>query len=304
MDLCYGALGTDTGGSIRTPSAHCGVVGLKPTYGRVSIRGIVPLTWSLDHCGPIARTVQDAAMILQQIAGYDKLDVDSEEHPVGNYVGAIGAPVANFRIGIPPRYFDMVELDVQKAVEDAIAVLNKLTKGSHEMNNLPEPLAGQLGAEGVAYHTDLHAPDNLYMSGRGRTGNQESIGNYVRAWRELQLLRRTVDDAFQDIDVVVMPTRRRTAKSIAEELKPRSPNALPPPPDPENTRPFDAYGIPAISVPCGYDHEGMPIGLQIAAAHWNEEKVIALAHAYEQATEWHKRRPPLQPDTKVPTVDR
>src|SRR5436853_852996 len=130
MDLCYGALGTDTGGSIRTPSAHCGVVGLKPTYGRVSIRGIVPLTWSLDHCGPIARTVEDAAMILQQIAGYDKLDIDSEDHAVGNYTGAVGASVAGFRIGIPPRYFDTVEPDVRKALEDAIAVLNKLTKGS------------------------------------------------------------------------------------------------------------------------------------------------------------------------------
>ena len=157
--------------------------------------------------------------------------------------------------------------------------------------NLPAPLAGQLGAEGVAYHTDLHAAANLYMNGQGRTGNQESVGNYVRAWRELQLLRRTIDDAFQDFDVVVTPTRRRTAKSIAAELKQRPANALPPPPDPENTRPFDAYGIPAISVPCGFDHDGMPIGLQIAAPHWNEEKVIALAHAYQQATDWHNRMP-------------
>ena len=127
-DNCYAALGTDTGGSIRTPSAMCGVTGFKATYGRVSIRGIVPLTWSLDHCGPIARTVEDAALVLQVIAGYDRLDLQSVDYPVPDYTPSIGAPVAQFRLGISPQFYDGLEPDVASAMEAALAQLSKLTK--------------------------------------------------------------------------------------------------------------------------------------------------------------------------------
>src|SRR5580658_6196829 len=133
MDNCYAALGTDTGGSVRTPSAMCGVVGLKGTYGRVSIRGIVPLTWSLDHCGPIARTVEDTAMVLQVIAGYDRLDLQSVDYPVPDYAAAIGAPVAQFRLGISPQFYDGLEPAVAEAVEAATGVLVKMTKGAKEI---------------------------------------------------------------------------------------------------------------------------------------------------------------------------
>ena len=125
MDNCYAALGTDTGGSIRTPSAMCGVTGFKATYGRVSIRGIVPLTWSLDHCGPIARTVEDSAMVLQVIAGYDRLDLQSIDYPVPDYSMAIGARVRQFRLGVPPMFYDGLEEDVANAMQDAIAVLSR-----------------------------------------------------------------------------------------------------------------------------------------------------------------------------------
>jgi Asp-tRNA(Asn)/Glu-tRNA(Gln) amidotransferase A subunit family amidase len=154
MDNCYAALGTDTGGSIRTPSAMCGVVGFKPTYGRVSIRGIVPLTWSLDHCGPIARTVEDTAMVLQVIAGYDRLDLQSIDYPVPDYSAGIGAPVSQFRIGIPPMFYDGLEDEVAHAMEDAIALLNKITKGSQEVE-MPSILDTGAGSEGSVYREAL-----------------------------------------------------------------------------------------------------------------------------------------------------
>src|ERR1700691_1745414 len=126
LENCFGALGTAAGRGIRIPSAYCGLVGFKPTYGRVSLRGIIPYAWSLDHCGPVARTVEDAAMLLQQIAGYDHLDIDSADRPVPNYGAGIGAPVTQFRIGVPAQFFDHLDDEVARAVEDALAVLNKL----------------------------------------------------------------------------------------------------------------------------------------------------------------------------------
>jgi len=134
MNNCFAALGTDASGSIRIPASHCGMVGFKPTYGRVSLRGIIPFSWSLDHCGPIARTVEDAALLLQQIAGYDHIDIDSVDKPVPDYSSGIGAPVSQFRIGIPVQFFDHLDDEVARAVEDAIAVLNKLTKGAHDVS--------------------------------------------------------------------------------------------------------------------------------------------------------------------------
>ncbi len=309
---CYAALGTDTGGSIRTPASYCGVVGFKPTYGRVSIRGIIPLVWSLDHCGPLARTVEDAAMVLQHIAGYDRLDLSSVEHPVPNYASAIGAPVSAFRLGLPPRFYDTLDDEVARAVEDALAVLNKITKSSREVA-LPSladvgvaASSGSVGsAESYAYHEGYitrdrgaYQPQTLRVFERGA---QTKAADYIRSWRELQLIRRTVDDVFQAVDLLVTPTRRRTPRTVDAEIK-RASSEKPLPPDPENTRPFNAYGLPSISIPCGLSKDGLPIGLQITGPHFGEINVLALAHAYEQATEWHKRLPPLSPETKVPSL--
>jgi aspartyl-tRNA(Asn)/glutamyl-tRNA(Gln) amidotransferase subunit A len=306
MDNCYAALGTDTGGSVRTPSAYCGVVGFKPTYGRVSIRGIIPLTWSMDHCGPIARTVEDTAMVLQQIAGYDRLDIDSADHPVPDYLAAIGAPVSHYRLGLPPQFYDDLEDDVAHAVEDALALLNKMTRGSKEVY-LPSLTGTQLGGgEGYAYHEEFiaHGGAGGYEPITRRAvenGAQAKAADYVRAWRKLQLIRRTVNDSFQNVDLLVTPTRRHTARTIEEEIK-RASNDKPKPPDPENTSPFDSYGLPSITVPCGFSKAGMPIGLQISGPSFGEIDVLALAHAYQEATDWHKRRPPLEPGTKVPAL--
>jgi aspartyl-tRNA(Asn)/glutamyl-tRNA(Gln) amidotransferase subunit A len=342
MANCYGALGTDSGGAIRTPSSYCGVVGFKPTFGRVSMRGIVPFAWSLDHCGPIARTVEDVALLLQQIAGYDRLDVDSVDQPVPDYSSAIGAPVSQFRIGIPAQFYDHLDDDVSKAVEDAIALIDKMTKGSHEVG-LPSLLHAGVGAEIAAFHENLRGVNGGgYEPSTARvfptTPDATKAADYIRGWRDLEMVRRTVDeDVFrkQNVDLLLAPSARHAPPTIEEELlasgtggggggrggganpagasggaaggRDGAPNATRTraPLDPEeNTRPFNGYGLPAITVPCGFSKDGLPIGLQISGPHFAEIHVLALAHAYQEATDWHKRRPPLQPDTKVPVLSK
>lgn len=309
MSNCYAALGTDTGGSIRTPSAMCGVTGFKPTYGRVSIRGIVPLTWSLDHCGPISRTVEDNALVLQQIAGYDRLDLQSIDYPVPDYSSAIGAPVTNFRLGLPPMFFDTLDDEIAKAVEAAIEVLNQLTKGSKEVI-MPSNLGTGAGSEGGVYRETLgngfvSSLENAAAAATGGTGNFSSRAvDYIRDWRNLRLLRRTVTRevfAKQDVDILVTPTIRHLPWSLEEDLG-RLANSRSRHPEPGNTRSIDDYGLPTITVPCGFSKQGMPIGLQLSGPFLGEIETLALAHAYQQATDWHKRTPPLTPDTKVPVL--
>jgi aspartyl-tRNA(Asn)/glutamyl-tRNA(Gln) amidotransferase subunit A len=335
MANCFAALGTDSGGGIRIPASDCGVAGLKPTYGRVSLRGIVPFAWSLDHCGPLARTVEDVALVLQEIAGYDQLDIDSVDKPVPNYVAALAAPVSQFRIGIAAQFFDHLDDDVARAVEEALGVLNKLTKGTHEVG-LPSLLHAGVSAEIAAYHENLRgvngggyepATARIFQSGP----DVSKAVDYVRGWRELAMVRRTVDeDVFskQNVDLLVAPAVRHVPALIEDELNPgggrgssgaapggaggggrggntdaggRSRTAI----DTEaNTRPFNGYGLPVISIPCGFSKEGLPIGLQIAGPLFSESSVLALAHAYQRETDWHKRRPGLQTDTKVPVLSK
>jgi len=303
--LCFGALGTDTGGSIRTPSSYCSVVGLKPTYGLVPIRGIVPLTLSLDHCGPIARSVEDAALLLNHLAGYDKLDITSVEHSKEDYVEQMARPIAGLRLGIPRApFFDWVDPDIAKAVEEAITLLSKLTKSTHDVN-LPSVSDIGLNGETYAYHEEYFTKTpNRYMIPTRRAlqnGGNAKAGEYVRSRWKLELLRRTIDDSFSDFDLVVLPTRRHTPRLIEAAIK-REDDEKPKNPEMENTQPFDYYGIPAISIPCGFTAEGLPIGLTIAGPHFAEGKVLALARAYQRATEWHNRQPPIKPDTAVPKL--
>jgi aspartyl-tRNA(Asn)/glutamyl-tRNA(Gln) amidotransferase subunit A len=343
MENCFGALGTDSGGGIRTPASYCGVVGFKPTYGRVSLRGIIPYAWSLDHCGPITRTVEDAAMLLQQIAGYDRLDIDSVDQPAPDYSSGIGAPVGRFRLGMPPQFYDHLDDDVARAIDDAIAVLNKMTEGSREVG-LPSLLRAGAGAEIAAYHENLRGVNGggyeastarVFPAGQDAT----KAADYIRGWRELTMVRRTVDeDVFQkqNVDLLIAPAARHSPATIEEDLIPASGagggagrggrgggggGATAPAAggaaadagaaarraqsDPEdNTRPFNGYGLPTITIPCGFSKDGMPIGLQIAGPHFGEVSVLALAYAYQEATEWHKRQPPLQPDSKVPALSK
>ena len=322
---CFAALGTDSGGGLRIPASDCGVTGFKPTHGRVSLRGIVPYVWSLDHCGPITRSAEDAALILQLIAGYDALDIDSLDHPVPDFMAGLAMPVSDFRIGLAPQFFDHLDDEIAKAVEDAIGVLNRLTKGSHEVG-LPSLLKAGVSAEIAAYHENLRGVNGggyEPATARAFPAAQDAAKatDYIKGWRELTLLRRTIDDDVfvkQNVNVLIAPTVRHLPATIEEDLSPAPAGgrgggrgAATPTPTPratvdpeENTKPFNTLGLPTISVPCGFSKDGLPIGLQIAGPMFNESAVLALAHAYQQATDWHTRRPPLNPDTKVPALSK
>ena len=305
-DLCYAALGTDTGGSIRTPASYCSVVGLKPTYGLVSIRGIIPLTVSLDHCGPLTRTVTDAAMMLNVLAGYDRLDIASVEHPAEDYVAALKQPVDGFRIGIARApFFDLVDADVARIVDEALRVVARLTRGMTRHDAAADARHHRSAPRRFAYHEENigRAPGRYMIPTRRalQNGANAKAGEYVRSRWRLELLRRTIDDAFRDVDLVVLPTRRRTPRTVDASIK-REETDVPRNPELENTGAFNAYGIPAISIPCGFTSSGLPVGLMIAGPRFSEGKVLALARAFEQATDFHTKRPPIRPDTTVPPL--
>jgi aspartyl-tRNA(Asn)/glutamyl-tRNA(Gln) amidotransferase subunit A len=286
--LCYAAIGTDTAGSIREPAALCGCVGIKPTYGRVSARGVIPLSWSLDHVGPLAATVGDAAAVLQAIAGYDPLDIGSADVPAADYVSAVGESTKNLRIGIPRAHFyDELDDEVRGAVDAALAVIKTLVAEVHEVHLEVSADRTVQAAESYAYHAENVArTPELYQAEtlrRIRSGANISAAEYIQRRRELDRERRRARDFFAEVDLLITPTIPIPAPAIAELKK--DPAALRPA---ElillrNTRPFNVWGLPAISVPCGSTKGGLPVGLQIAGPHWREDLVLRLACAYEQA---------------------
>jgi aspartyl-tRNA(Asn)/glutamyl-tRNA(Gln) amidotransferase subunit A len=325
-DLVFGALGTDTGGSIRCPSAWCGTVGLKPTVGLVSIRGIIPCSASLDHCGPITRTVEDCALMLGQMAGYDQLDIFSVPSTPADYVAEMHQPVKSFRLGTPASYYDHVEPEIDAAIKAALVVLTSLTAGVTSNAPLWDGLPGGGTGDAEFYHHELIEKYGLnYMPPtRPRYERMENpppgahvttAADAAKSRQQLALTRRLIDSKFTNFDLVVVPTTRLQAPKINDSLAQETKSAMTPGAGTGkvydwftsgggcfNTQPFDAYGIPAISIPCGFTRAGMPIGLMIAGPHFTEGKVLALAYAYQQATEWHLRRPPLTPETPVPPI--
>lgn len=308
--LCQGALGTDTGGSVRMPASYCGIVGLKGTYGLVPIKGIMPLTLSLDHCGPMTRTVRDNALLLSVMAGYDRYDITSVEHPKEDYLAALSQPVNGFRLGLPAGYFDDLHPEVAAATEAAVALLGKLTAGVKDCK-LPgiSHLAnvGGLG-ETLAWHEDyFKAQPGKYMLNERRrlqaiAEAKPLATDYIRAKWELENVRRRIDDAFVDFDLVVTPTQRILAPTLNELITRANDNKTTNPRTTSNCQPADYYGIPAISIPCGFSKSGLPIGLMITGPRFSEGKVLALAQAYEAATDWHLRKPGLTPQTPKPDV--
>jgi aspartyl-tRNA(Asn)/glutamyl-tRNA(Gln) amidotransferase subunit A len=297
--MCYAAIGTDTAGSIREPAALCGCVGIKPTYGRVSARGVIPLSWSLDHVGPLAATVADAAIVLQAIAGYDPLDIHSADVPVSDYVSVSSSRpdegAKTLRVGIPrPYFYDDLNDEVRAAVEQALRVIGTLVAETREVQiEIPADRVVQ-NAESYAIHADdVSRRPELYQAEtvrRIRNGENISTVEYIRHRQDLDRERRRAHGIFENVDLLLTPTTPIPAPAIADLKK--DPAALRPA---ElillrNTRPFNVWGLPAISVPCGFTKAGLPIGLQIAGPRWREDLVLRLAHAYEQATEWHKRR--------------
>ncbi len=308
--LAYGALGTDTGGSVRMPASYCGIVGLKPTYGLVPIKGIMPLTLSLDHCGPMTRTVDDNALMLSVMAGYDKYDITSANHSKEDYLTQLTQPVSGMKLAMPVGYFDDLDPEVAKAVEEAIALLAKLTKGVVDGALPPVTHLGSLGTLGetLAWHEPYfkNAPAKYMMQERRRlqaiTDAEPKATDYIRAKWELETVRRKVDDAFNDFDLVVLPTQRILPPTLNELIGKSNEGKAGNPRVTSNCQPFDVFGTPAISIPCGFSKSGLPIGLMIAGPHFSEGEVLALARAYEQATQWHKQLPPLYPDTVKPAV--
>jgi len=293
--LAYAAIGTDTAGSIREPAALCGCVGLKPTYGRVSSRGVIPLSSSLDHVGPLGATVADAAVVLQAIAGYDPADITTADVPVADYVSALREGAKALRVGAPRGYFfDDLDPEVAAAMEHALLGMASLGAEITEVQlDVPTDRTLQVAesyayhAEGVARGPELYQPETLR---RIQSGEKVSAAEYIQRRRELEEARRSIRAVFSDVDVLVTPTMPMPAPLIAnlkahpDALRPAELKLL------RNTRPFNVWGLPAISIPCGFTQSGLPIGLQITGPHWREDMVLRLAHAYEQATAWHKRR--------------
>jgi aspartyl-tRNA(Asn)/glutamyl-tRNA(Gln) amidotransferase subunit A len=297
--LCYMALGSDTGGSIRQPAAYCGIAGLKPTYGLVSTRGVVPLSWSLDHIGPMCRRVEDVAVSLQPIAGYDALDTNSLAATLPDYESAIRRNASILRLGVPRAvFYEGLDAEIAGAVDEALRVLRGLTASMRDVTLPRYETLPIVGAEAYTFHAPYFTktPERYQPMTRRRleTASRVTTTAYVEGRRELDRLRRAVGTVFADVDLLITPTTPVLPPTIDEALK----NAGTPPaggvaPSLRNTQPFDIYGLPCISIPCGFSRAGLPIGLSISGPHLGEAAVLRLAHAYEQATEWHRRRPPV-----------
>jgi len=309
-DLCFGTLGTDTGGSIRIPSSHCGAVGLMASYGRVSNRGVIPMAWTLDHVGPICKTVEDAALMLGVIAGYDELDPTTLNVPVPDYERAFKTPLSKLRLGLPRAgFFDGLDPEYAKAMDAAIDTLRKRTASVANVQ-LPPAVSAQTiwGPETYAYHAKwlTESPEKYQTATRtqmiqGNNNVKQEV--YAEARRQVDLVRREIKKTFTTVDLLITPTMKGPPATIAATLNPSSTVSNPQAKGAGRGNPgggninspgaFDVYGLPAITVPCGFTDSGLPIGLQISGAPFAESTMLALAHAYEQATEWHTRRPQI-----------
>ena len=301
---CTITTGSDTGGSIRIPAALCGIVGLKPTYGLVSRHGLTALSWSLDHPGPMTRTVEDAAITMNAIAGHDPKDVASAKVDIPDYTTALTGDIKGLRIGIVKEYFEApLDPQVRKAVMDAIGLLESMgaevKEVSYPMFNQSQAISSTvLMSEASAYHRDLLEKDGhqIYEPVRQRleAGLFISAAEYLRAQQARTIFDQQGRRLLDDVDLLAGPTEPVTAPEImasrvmAGEQEVGVVGALT-----QYTRPYNINGFPAISVPCGFSDDNMPIGLQLAGKPFDELTVLRAAHAYEQATDWHTRRPPI-----------
>jgi aspartyl-tRNA(Asn)/glutamyl-tRNA(Gln) amidotransferase subunit A len=324
-DMTIGALGTDTGGSVRMPSSVCGIVGLKATYGLISIGGIIPRTYSLDHCGPMTKTVEDNAILLGAMTGYDKYDVASVDHPAEDYVALMKQPVSGMRIGLPRApFYDFLDDETGKAMEAAITVLSGLTKSVGETHLPPQGKYSRSYFDGEieAVHWEWyqrkagsyslnqrHTIEAVHkrLNDTATEMCSTRVVDYINAQWELQRMRKLIDDSFVNYDVCVLPTMRVLAGTINDALareEASGPGEGSEPAPGSNCSEFNSFGIPALTVPCGFSASGLPIGMMIVGPRFSEGKILALANAYEKATEWHKRRPSLSPDMSVPPIKR
>jgi len=292
--LVTGATGSDTGGSIRGPAAFCGLVGLKPTYGRVSRAGILTLSWTLDHAGPLARTVEDCAHLFQAMAGHDPADPASSPLPVDDYLGELGGDVRGVRIGVPRTYFfDGVDPEVERAFEAALATLRRLGAEVRDVDIpsihvVPSFMLIML-SEAFAYHErDIREHPELYgevLRERLLGGALVTGAEYMQAQRLRARLCAEVADVMRTVDVLATPTAPKPATPFAAAHDPSFgfPRS--------NMPPFNMTGQPTLALPCGFSASGLPLSLQLAGRPFEEATVLQVGAAYERATDWHKRHP-------------
>ena len=295
--LVTGATGSDTGGSVRNPASYCGIVGLKPTYGRISRAGIIPLSWSLDHAGPMARTVTDSAMLLQVMAGPDRRDPSAANEPVPDYQRALQADLQGLRIGVPRTYFfEDGDPEVIRAVQAAIEAMRPMGATLRQID-LPQAWLGPAASWAIAY-TEAFAfhRSNFFARPRDYTPaffHKIAGAAFLTAEERItaQRLRQVITDEFvtalEAVDVIIVPTTAHPAYPIGR--------ASPQPDMRSLTRSVSLTGLPALAVPCGFNAAGLPVSMQVIGRAWEEGTVLRVGHAYEQASDWHQRRAPIKP---------
>jgi len=321
-DECIAALGSDTGGSIRQPASLCGVVGMKPTYGRVSRYGLVAFASSLDQIGPITKNVKDSALLLNVISGHDPLDSTAAPLPVPDFTRVLGKDVKGMKVGIPKEYFiEGMDREVSDIVREAVRKLESLgavpvdvslphteyAVAAYYIIATSEASSNLARYDGVKYGLRTEGKDlmDMYMDTRSQGFGAEvkrrimlgtyalSSGYYEAYYRKAQqvrtLIKRDFEDAFRKVDVMVTPTSPTAAFRIGEKAS-----------DPLQMYLSDIFtisvnlaGVPAMAVPCGFTSDNLPVGLQFIGNHFDEETILRVAYAYEQATEWHRRKPDL-----------
>lgn len=296
--MCLGALGSDTGGSIRIPASLCGIVGLKPTLGRVSLRGVIPLSWNLDHVGPMGRRVMDVAILLQVIQGYDASDAYSARVARSECLARIREGVSGWRIALAEdEYFARADEEVLAALHEAASIFADL---GAKVDKVEFPGAREAAfANGLMVTSDAAAfhQDRLRLNPQGfgadvqerlRDGAAVTSAEYSQARRTQTLLRRQFEFFFKKFDILLTPTTPIPAPLIEGTNAVEQARLLT-----RFTAPFNLTGLPALSLPCGFTPKGLPIGLQVISKPWAEAHVLRAAYAYEQATDWHLRMPNL-----------
>jgi aspartyl-tRNA(Asn)/glutamyl-tRNA(Gln) amidotransferase subunit A len=301
--LCAASMGTDSGGSVRIPASFCGVAGFKPTYGRISRYGILPLAWSLDTAGPLTRTVVDAAIIMNAVAGHDTNDPTSLQLPATDFRAALGQELKRIRVGVPTNFFfEHLDSEVETAVRSALSTLEGMGATSREtsvsgMEHTQGITSVIILSEAASVHEQWlrRHPEKYREDAKSRlqAGSTLLATDYLKAQRMRAALIIEFGRVMEDLDVLITPTAPIASLKMNREIgrldgpdAARSANN-------RLTRPFNLLGWPAISIPCGFSSEGMPIGLQVVGKPFEDELVLRVAHAYEQSTDWHKRRPPI-----------
>ncbi|MEC9307895.1 MAG: amidase [Chloroflexota bacterium] len=299
---CTITMGSDTGGSVRIPSSLCGIVGLKPTYGLISRHGLTPLSWSLDHPGPMVRTVEDAALTMNAISGYDTKDVGSANVDIPDFTASMIGDIKNVKIGLVREFFEApLDAEVHTVTKAAIAQLEALgaeiIEVSMPMFKQAQAISGTiLMAEAAAYHRDLlkeHA-DKLYPPVRLRieSGLFVTAADYLKAQQGRALFNKGMSDLFLEVDALVGPSQPITAPPLlASTVDINGETIGTTAALTQYSRPYNISGTPAISIPCGFSKSGMPIGLQIAGKAYDEAMVLRISKAYQDSTAWHQHRP-------------